>query len=446
MPGHLYKPSDLALQSWWKSKASMECPICKEKHAQVDPATLPSNLVLRKLCEAFVQQQEQQAKEATTPVCSLHSEKLKLFCLDHQEPVCLICQASKAHNNHTFKPVDEAAQEYREELNEAITQLKNKAKQCALFYAKWEHLRKYIEIQATQTEKQVKEMFEKLHDFLRKEEKDRLRSLREEKALKKAKISRKINIISKEMDTLKETIKASEKELEAGDVEFLKKYKTAVERVRHHPPWDEPHINTGALIDEVKHLSNLDFNVWMKMKDMVTYSPVILDPNTAGSRLVLSDNLTAVSIRKSAEDLPENPERLNYYCVLGSGGFTHRNHIWEVDVNNNQNWTLGVATVSGQQGGTSLAQIWRMCYCEGTYSAETKTGYFTFLSLKKQPQRIHINLDIERGKLLFSDAETQTHLCTFTDTFMGNKLYPYMFTEDRIPIQIVPLKVYVTVK
>lgn len=431
------------LKSWFTSKAIKECPICKEKHLQADATALPSNLVLRKLCEAFVQQQ---AKEAATPVCSLHSEKLKLFCLDHQEPVCLICQASKAHSNHTFKPIDEAAQDYREELKEAIAQLKKKAKECALFYQKWDHLGRYIEIQATETEKQVKNQFAKLHDFLRKEETDRLTTLKEEKALKKSKIVKKIGIISKEMQSLNETIKATERELETGDVLFLKKYKAVVHRVERYPPLEEPNIGKGALIDEAKHLSNLDFNIWMKMKDMVTYSPVILDSNTAGSRLILSDGLTTLSSGKSLRDLPENPERLSYYCVLGSEGFSYGSHVWEVEVKNNQNWTLGVATVSGKKGSASLCQIWRMCFCEGTYSAETKTGHVKFLALKKQPERIQVYLDIERGKLSFSDAETKTYLCTFTDTFTGDKLYPYMFTEDGIPLRIVPCEVHVTIK
>ncbi|XP_033846354.1 E3 ubiquitin-protein ligase TRIM35-like [Periophthalmus magnuspinnatus] len=426
------------LQTWWTDSVTKKCPVCNEMHLQVDIHTLPSNLALRKLCEAFILQRD---KDATTPICTAHLEKLKLFCFDHREPVCLICQASKAHNNHTFKPIDEAAHDYREELKETIGHLKKKLKQCELLFAKWNDLGKYIEIQAIKTEKQIKEEFAKLHHFLHREEKDRLAFLRKENVLKKNTITERACIISKKMRTLNETIKATARDIDSEDVTFLTKYKDIVKRVECAPLVDEQMISTGALIDEAKHLSNLRLNTWMKMKDMITYNPVILNPNTAGARLVVSDDLSTVSAGKPVLNLPQNPERLSNYCVLGSEGLTCGIHSWELNVKNNQNWALGVATLSYQQGDASLTQIWRLGHCEGTYSAETKSGDFMFLSLKKQPQRIKVHLNIDGGKLSFFDAET--HLCTFTHAFTGDKLYPYMFTEDETPLEILPKNIYI---
>ncbi len=46
---------------------------------------------------------------------------------------------------------------------------------------------------------------------------------------------------------------------------------------------------------------------------------MILDPNTAHPRLVLSDDLTSLRWSENKQPVPDNPERFDdYYCVLGS--------------------------------------------------------------------------------------------------------------------------------
>ncbi|XP_048095364.1 E3 ubiquitin-protein ligase TRIM17-like isoform X2 [Alosa alosa] len=94
------------LQQFWESKGSRECPVCRMKSSKDFP--LP-NLVLMNLCETFLQERSQRASAGSGEFCSLHSEKLKLFCLDDKQPVRVVCQASKKHTNHKFQPVDEAA-------------------------------------------------------------------------------------------------------------------------------------------------------------------------------------------------------------------------------------------------------------------------------------------------------------------------------------------------
>ncbi|KAJ4927581.1 hypothetical protein JOQ06_015306 [Pogonophryne albipinna] len=95
------------LQTWWTGKEVKECPVCKARSLMDHP---PCNLSLKNLSETFLLERGQRPPEA---LCSLHSEKLRLFCLDHQQPVCLVCRDSEKHTNHRFRPIDEAAQDLR---------------------------------------------------------------------------------------------------------------------------------------------------------------------------------------------------------------------------------------------------------------------------------------------------------------------------------------------
>ncbi|KAM6953980.1 E3 ubiquitin-protein ligase TRIM17-like [Aplochiton taeniatus] len=98
------------LQEYWKQKESQECPVCRRKSSIRNP---PRNLALKNLCEAFLQERSQRASAGSEVLCSRHGEKLKLFCLDDQRPICLVCQTSKKHKYHNCCPIDEAAQDHK---------------------------------------------------------------------------------------------------------------------------------------------------------------------------------------------------------------------------------------------------------------------------------------------------------------------------------------------
>ncbi|KAJ4934900.1 hypothetical protein JOQ06_007681, partial [Pogonophryne albipinna] len=93
-----------------------------------------------------------------------------------------------------------------------------------------------------------------------------------------------------------------------------------------------------ALIDQAKHLGNLSFNIWSKMKDMVSFSPLILDPNTANPFLFLSEDLTS--------------------------GFASGTHSWDVQVTDSTFWLLGVLAESVQRKGHIRSGSWGVAFFE----------------------------------------------------------------------------------
>lgn len=181
--------------------------------------------------------------------------------------------------------------------------------------------------------------------------------------------------------------------------------------------------------------------------------PFTLDPNTAQSNLIFSDELTSVRYG-SKQLLPDNPERCNSrVSVLGAAGFISGKHSWTVEVGPSRDWYIGVARESIKRKSTIFLNpaegFWVIGLCNGdTYWAQTSPR--TKLVVKRKPQRITVELDYDKGKVAFINTVDLTPIHTFRDRFT-ERIFPYFAPgmyegKSSYPLTICPLTISIDVQ
>lgn len=174
---------------------------------------------------------------------------------------------------------------------------------------------------------------------------------------------------------------------------------------------------------------------------------MILDPNTAGDLLILSDDLTTIKDSYGRQNLPNNPDR-HWSCVLGSEGFDSGTFSWDVQVGKHKYWDIGVTTEP------KAKDIWST-----VWSIRSRTGLWTDtvthsvqslgtsspLSLSEPPETIRVDLNFDKGQLTFSDPVTEAKLHTIKYNFT-EKLFPFFHTYyQACAMKILPVSPTVVV-
>ncbi|XP_071368723.1 E3 ubiquitin-protein ligase TRIM35-like [Centroberyx affinis] len=439
--GHSFCSS--CLKQFWEQTKNKNCPICKRKSSKEDPNV---NFTLKGLADSFTGKQKagssetDKGEEKVEVVCSKHPDEPKLFCKEEQRAVCPVCEFPH-HHGHKVVPIEEAISELKEQLKSDLKSLQDKRNKHKEVQKTYNEVVEHSQKQLVATKRQIRAEFDKLHQFLKEEEEARLVALREEEEQKGKTIAREMKIIQEKISSLSDSISAVEEDLQKHNVPFLTSYKPTQTSTRAQCSLSDPQLVSGALIDVAKHLGNLSFRVWEKMKGKVKFSPVILDPNTAGPWLYLSDDLTSVTNGDRNQQLPDNPERhTKYVHVLGSEGFSSGKHSWEVEVGDHPDWNVGLAKESvdrkGELSATPEYGIWCLMHRSGKYT----NGHDETVTVKNSLQRIRVQLDYDRGELSFYDSEDKTHIFTYNDTFT-EKLYPFFCVAQAGDAETIDIKV-----
>ncbi|XP_052409408.1 butyrophilin subfamily 1 member A1 isoform X3 [Carassius gibelio] len=180
------------------------------------------------------------------------------------------------------------------------------------------------------------------------------------------------------------------------------------------------------------------------LKTIIPKVNVILDADTAHPRLIVSDDGKQVRDgKRQTERLDGDKDRFNNYLgVLGKDGFSSGCFYFEVQVNGQTEWDLGVTRESVNRKGSIILSpedgYWIVGQYEGGYWAY-ESSYVSF-SRSMNPQRIGVFVNYEKGLISFCDVESMSLIYSYTNQSFNKKLFPFVslgYTSNVNPIPLI---------
>ncbi|KAM9120048.1 zinc finger protein RFP-like isoform 2-T2 [Pangshura tecta] len=392
-------------QYWEGSDTDVFCPCCMEIFPQGNFRANRQLGTLIDLINRQLKDEQQPAKLGGDRLCGKHQEALKLFCEEDQTPICVMCDRSREHRAHTVVPIHEAAQEYKRQ----------------------------IEIDRETTGYQ----FEKLHTFLREQERLLLAWLDKLEKEVTARKDENICRLTEEVSRLSALIGQMEEKCEQPASEFMQDVRSTLSRCEigtfQAPAPASPEskwrlwLFSQNFVFLQDALRKLKVNLLPEPK--LDRAEVTLDPDTANPWLAVAADGKSVHWGVARQDLPDHPKRFDPApCVLASESFASGRHSWEVEVGEGAVWAVGVALESVKRKGantfTPEHRVWAVRkYWEQHWAL---TCPETPLYLHRVPRRIRIYVDYERGLVAFYDAGNEAPIFTFPPApFVGEKICPF---------------------
>ncbi|XP_032997378.1 E3 ubiquitin-protein ligase TRIM7-like isoform X2 [Lacerta agilis] len=424
--GHNFCRSCIA-KSWKSLESDFPCPQCREvfKEKSFRPNRQLANM--SEIISQFIMHGGKGLDE--DGLCEKHKEALKLYCKDDQKTICVVCDRSRDHRPHTVVPIEEAAQEYKEQIQTRLDFLK-KERQELLEFKTQDDKKSQDLLKTIETERQkVLSEFEGMRQFLHEQEQLLLGQLdKMEKGINKRQ-NENITELSKEISLLNKLIADLEEKIQEPVLDFLKDVTSAL--ISDDLKCQRP---VPVSSDMKGHTCNFSLKtvvlkgVLKKFKDHLRdelgkgeKEELLLDPETANHLLILSADLKGVRMGCRKQDLPDNPKRFDTNSrVLSTEGFKSGRHYWEVEVGSADGWAFGVAKESVRRKGLTQFSpeegIWALQQTGGRYWAVTvpkRTPIFI-------PERLHkvrVYLDYEGEEVSFYNADNMQHIFTFNVAF-----------------------------
>ncbi|XP_072406025.1 nuclear factor 7, brain-like isoform X1 [Chiloscyllium punctatum] len=413
----------------WEKQERISCPECRQEFPD---RNLRVNRALANLSEKVRKLSRNPQEKGNKRHCEEHQEELKVFCETDEKLICVNCVVSREHREHRFIPIEEAVGIYKDRVKSSLESLTGKKSAAIEMERQQKQKISQIRVQSQNLQSCIKSEFTKIHQFLTEKEQRLLRDLREQEENILRTMQQNLGKIQKNLNSLQEKLSKLEKQLEQKDgVIFLQEEVSGKMRMSHDTG-NALSLTDGVLSTESLNII-LPFPVWREMVGAIKPVSVILDEETVSPWLKVSEDLKILCRTKTWRSLPDTKKRFtDRPCALGSEGFTSGRHYWEVEVGGNQDWILGVVleSVERKRRVSLIPQTGFWILGQDGNQLYMNCSPRTPLRVNQIPRKVGVYLSYEPGTVSFYNADTKSHLHTFTGNKFTGKLYPFFWTWD----------------
>ncbi|XP_059191187.1 E3 ubiquitin-protein ligase TRIM39-like isoform X1 [Centropristis striata] len=415
-----------------KLKALKSCLVCLESYCEthLEPHLTRSALKRHQLIDPV--------ENLEGRMCPKHDKLLELFCKTDQTCVCMLCTVLN-HKTHDVVPLKEEYEGKKAELGKTDAEIQQMIQKRRL---KIEEIKHSVELSKEDADRETADgvqVFTALKESVERSQAELIDTIKEKQRKTEKQAEGFIKELEQEISELKKRSTEVKQLSQSEDHLHLLQSFTSLNAAPPTKDWTEvtvhPPSYEGTVVRAVNQLEETLSKQMTKLFEAelkrVQQSAVdlTLDPDTAQTNLILSDDGKQVKHGDVRKKLPDSPERFDYCaCVLAKQSFSSGRFYYEVQVKGKTKWTLGVARESiNRKGDITLTPqngfwtIWLRN--ENEYKAHADPA--VRLSLKSRPEKVGVFVDYEEGLVSFYDVDAAALLYSFTGCCFTEKLYPY---------------------
>ncbi|XP_073506240.1 E3 ubiquitin-protein ligase TRIM39-like [Phyllobates terribilis] len=366
--------------------------------------------------------------------CSVHKKILEYYCTEDAACICVSCSLAGEHRGHRVEMLDEASEKKKKKFKnvlqkriamnneiekkvQSLEESRRKAQEKAAGEAE------RVTALCTDIRRRVDDLEKKVLSEISRQEKEEslsLSALIRQLEIKKDELSRKMRHIE-ELCNMTDPLTVLQ-EPDTGDLCDPEEEGGDEDTGGHDKQLHDGDDLDVAVISHTLHtlcevITGLRIGIYVEGP-----ADILLDVNTAGIDVHISDDLKTGSWTQMNHKRPETAERFEGYQVMSRRGFTSGRHYWDVESSRLGDWRVGMCYPSIDRRGRQSpvgdnTKSWSLRRYNNQYSVIHDSKEVP-LSQQISIDRVRICLDYEAGQLSFYElCDPIRHLHTFTATF-----------------------------